>query len=83
MREEVRKEVDDLIKLHYEFKKLLDAKDFTNVETKMVNLISEANVGRLKTCLIITKSFKENPIIKNTRIKCVDKLETLLGTKLV
>ena len=78
------KESDKFVELFDKFKELLDAKDFKSVKELMESFCKdESHVGELKTILVITKSFKENEVICDTRKKIVALLESKLGQKLV
>lgn len=51
----------------------------------MKSYLNDENIhlGVLKTVLVITKSFKTNPVMCDTRKKLLELLESKLGQKLV
>lgn len=78
------KESDKFVKLHDEIKSFLDVQDFKSVNDLMKYYLDESSsVGDLKTILVITKSFKENEVIGDTRKEIVKLLEAKLGQPLV
>lgn len=78
------KESDKFVKLHDEIKAFLDVKDFKSVNSLMKYYLDDSSsVGDLKTILVITKSFKENEVIGDTRKEIVKLLEAKLGQRLV
>lgn len=78
------KESDKFVKLHDEIKAFLDVKDFKSVNSLMKYYLDDSSsVGDLKTILVITKSFKENEVIGDTRKEIVKLLEAKLGQPLV
>lgn len=78
------KESDKFVKLHDEIKAFLDVKDFKSVNSLMKYYLDDSSsVGDLKTILVITKSFKENEVIGDTRKEIVKLLESKLGQRLV
>lgn len=91
-KEEIRKrrslmpaESQRFIKVHDFIRWIIeDLKDFERLKMFMELYLSEnVDNGTLKTILIITKSFKEHPIIGETRKTMVDILEKKLGEKLI
>lgn len=77
-------ESDKFIELHNKIKSFIDVKDFKSVHDLMKYYNDESSsVGDLKTILVITKSFKQNEVIGDTRKKIVALLESKLGQKLV
>ncbi len=77
-------ESDKLVELHNKFKELLDVRDYKSVNDLMKSYLNDSSsVGELKTILIITKSFKENEVIGDTRKEMVKLIESKLGQKLV
>lgn len=66
------------------FKALLDAKSYEEVNTLMETYLNEdKSPGDIKIVLVITKSFKNNKYISETRKKLVTLLESKIGQKLV
>ena len=77
-------ESDKFVELHNKFKSLLDIKDFVAVNELMTSFNNhQSTIGQLKTILVITKSFKDNEVMSDTRKKTVALLEYKLGKKLV
>ncbi len=77
-------ESDRFVEMHNEIKSLLDVKDFNSVNNLMGYYCNDdSSCGDLKTILVITKSFKNNEIICDTRKKIVQLLENKLGEKLI
>ncbi len=78
------KESDKFVQLHDTFRALFEKKDFKGVNDLMESFNNnESSVGTLKTILVISKSFKNNELIKDTRVQIVTLLENKLGEKLV
>ena len=76
-------ESDKFVELFDKFKSLLDIKDFVAVNELMTSFNNhQSTIGELKTVLVITKSFKNNEVISDTRKKIVALLEYKLGKKL-
>lgn len=77
-------ESDKFVELFNKFKSLLDVKDFKSVNDLMKSYLNDSSsVGELKTILVITKSFRENEVICDTRKEMVKLIESKLGQKLV
>lgn len=77
-------ESEHFMQLHDKFKLLLDLKDFKSVNDLMKLYNNDiSSVGELKSILVITKSFKENEVIGDTRKEIVKLLEAKLGQPLV
>lgn len=79
------KEVEIFVKIHNELKDLLDKKDYDSTKNYLITLKNNFgdNIGALKTYLVITKSFKNHEDIKEIRQEIKDKLELILGRKLI
>ena len=78
-------ESDEFGLIFDEFKILLDKRDYEGVNALMEEYCNNENihVGVLKTILVITKSFKTNPVMCDTRKKVLELCETKLGQKLI
>lgn len=65
----------------YQMKSLLDIRDYGAVKKLMLEYCNKEDVdyGELKAILIITKSFKDHDIIKDTRKKVLDLIESKYG----
>lgn len=64
--------VDSLCELHVAFKVFLIRREYAVVNEMMKSFTALNDINELKTILVITKSFKENEIMKSER-------ERLLG----
>jgi hypothetical protein len=78
-------ESDEFGLIFDEFKALLDKRDYEGANTLMKEYLNDENihVDVLKTILVITKSFKTNPVMCDTRKKVLELCETKLGQKLI
>ncbi len=77
-------ESDRYVEVHNQFKSLLDVKDYVAVNELMTSFNNhKSTITELKSILVITKSFKENEVMAETRKKIVALLEYKLGKKLV
>jgi hypothetical protein len=78
-------ESDEFGLIFDKFKELLDKRDYEGANLLMKSYLNDENihVGVLKTVLVITKSFKTNPVMCDTRKKLLELLESKLGQKLV
>lgn len=78
------KESDKFCEIHDKIKFLIDGNDFVSVNNLMSIYINDkkSSVGSLKSILVITKSFKDNDIIRESRKEIVSLLEKKLGKKL-
>ncbi len=67
------------------FKALLDNREYEKAKDLMVTYLNDdtKSPSDIKTVLVITKSFKTNEHMGETRKKLVAKLEAMLGQKLV
>ena len=84
LKKQYMKESDKFVELHNKFIALLDVKDFKSVKELMESFDNDnSSVGDLKTVLLITKAFKENEVIGDTRKKILALIESKLGQKLV
>ena len=69
--------IKHLMDLHYECRDYIENKTFEEFKVFLESFLREdVDVNELRTILIITKSFKENEILKEVRQKIKD-LETL------
>ncbi len=72
----------NLEKIFLEFKALLSEEDFEGAAGKLNTLATTSNDPKeLKLALVITKSFKEHPVIKESRAAVLTKLEVLSESK--
>ena len=78
-------ESDEFGLIFDKFKELLDKRDYEGANLLMKSYLNDENihVGVLKTVLVITKSFKTNTVMCDTRKKVLELCEAKLGKKLV
>lgn len=78
-------ESDEFGLIFDKFKELLDKRDYEAANALMQEYCNDENihVGALKTILVITKSFKTNTVMCDTRKKILELCEAKLGQKLV
>ncbi len=77
-------ESDKFVILHDKFKSLLDEKDFKSVNGLMKLFCNDkSSVGTLKTILLITKAFKNNEAIGETRKQILELCENKLGKEII
>ena len=74
---------DLLLVIHYKIRELIEEGNFSDVNELMKCFIkSDADVNRLRTILVITKFWREQPEIKDNRKKIVELIELKLGHKI-
>lgn len=78
-------ESDEFGLIFDKFKVLLNKRDYEGANALMQEYCNDENihVGALKTILVITKSFKNNPVMCDTRKKVLELCEAKLGQKLI
>jgi len=73
------KQIESLMDLHYAFRFFLNKKDAETVNFMMNRFNEESDVNEIKTILIITKAFAENPDFKTNRARLLGILEARLA----
>ena len=73
---------DQIQEVHLNLKNLYNIKDYNGAKLFLKGLYYTNELNLLMIALLISKSFKENPILSEILLKILNKLETKLGKKL-
>jgi len=72
--------IDELVDMHHKGKEIMAGENpFHNMLTYLKSFDGSNDANVLKTLLVITKSFKDNEVIKEKREEIKNKLESIVG----
>ena len=84
MKKDTRKKIDAYKQIHYDLSALLNIKDFVSIDKYMLKYCTQnAEIGALRTILIVTKYFQNEEQIKETRNEIKRILQSKINVPLV